>query len=630
MTTTAKTTILPGLCCIAGLVFIQTASAQTPVLLHQSDFDQGTYQITRAGTYRLAEDISFNPHPVGSLAEDGQTILDAYHAGKPFPSQLGRTDEGKYDPAAFGVGFFAAIAISAPDVTLDLNGHKLEQSAEHSLLQRFFAVIEAADQPFVPGQGPAAFGAEIVPATKLTIRNGTVGRSSHHGIHGNGNQDVVIQNVDFVDFEVAAVSLNGVTGLRIINSTATNREDVPVIGTFSNARFIADYVDYLVSAGSSTTLTVQGRSLGAADVQAALRDAINAVHEDVISNGRGFIDNTKHPGEYALFHNKHGIVDGNSYGYLVNPLGVATGGFPFKPAQPARDITLQNVHILSQHAFINEVVALRQGNKPVIDPIGAVFMVRNQHPSTGAPLTVSSPDDATAHYTGNVLANAQALVAKAALAGEFPAFLDVSRLSITPAVLHWIESGEPLASIASGANGYFCNGDTMFHVNKGVIGFKMDGAADVVLRNTSAHALENLGVAGSQICGAYQFSHPQATLPGYGGAKVRGYSFAGATGVTLTNAEADRLKAAGGSTIGFDVLTDTTGVSFQTCSVNDLDAGYAFTATGAPNEAPAAAGIHISASASGIQEKQLSTSGFKAFGITTSILDDSVGGGDTQ
>ena len=318
---------------------------------------------------------------------------------------------------------------------LDLNGYRIEQSAEHALLQRFFSVIELADQPFLPSQGPSDFGREIQSATNVTIKNGTIGRSAHHGIHGNGNRNVRIHNVNFEDFEVAAVALNGVQNLHIVNSVATNREDVPVLGTFSNARFIAPYIDWLVQTGSSTTLKVQGVRRTATQLRDALRDSINSVHDDVIVKGLGVIDKVAHPDAYALYHNKHGVIDGNSYGYLLNPLGVAVKGFPTQPGAPSTHVVLKNVHVLSQRGCINEVVAIKKNGKAVIDPVGAIFMLRNVHPDTGHPVTVSSSNDTLASYRGNVLANAQALVAKAALHGEFPSFLDTSRLHMPPEVI---------------------------------------------------------------------------------------------------------------------------------------------------------------------------------------------------
>ena len=607
-----------------GILLSTVAFSLSPHLtyLHQSDFDEGTYIIDEPGTYRLAEDISFNPHPPGSVGEDGVTVLDAYSGGNPFPSQLYDPEEGIYDPEAFGIGFFTAIVIEANHVVLDLNGHTIEQSEEHALLQRFFSVIELTDQPFIGGQGPSDFGDEIMSAKDVWIINGTIGRSAHHGIHGNGNKNIRILNVDFKDFEVAAVALNGVRGLTIIGSTAKNREDVPVIGTFSNARFIAAYINYLVDMGSTTTLKVQGIELTVTNIQEELRNSINNVYEDVITRGFGAIQETEHSAEYALYHNIHGVIDGNSYGYLVNPLGAAVGGFPFKPAIPSKNIFLRDVHVLSQRAFVNEVVAIKQNDKPAIDPIGAVFMLMNLHPDTGEPITISSLEG-DARYTGNALANAQALVAKAAIGNEFPSFLDTSRLSITNEIIDWIENGARLDSLARGPEDFLCNGDTMFHVNKGVVGFKMDGAKNVLLKNTSAENLENFGDLGSYICGDYEKSHPDATLPGYGGAKVRGYTFAGSQNVFVKNSDALNLKSHAGTVIGFDILTDSDKIKIKNISVDGIEAGLSFEPNGGPNEEPDAVGVHVGENATRIFLKGIRVGTLDAKGETLDVLDES-------
>jgi len=160
------------------------------VTLTSDDFLHGTYVIDQPGRYALGEDISFNPNSPSVLTNAitagtpshslGLTVpVDAYQAGHPLRPQFvaggvdhfipGGPADARYDPAAFGVGFFAAIAVTADDVVLDLAGHTIEQSAEHALLQRFFAVIELADQPFLPAQGPSDFGDGISLANNVTI-----------------------------------------------------------------------------------------------------------------------------------------------------------------------------------------------------------------------------------------------------------------------------------------------------------------------------------------------------------------------------------------------------------------------------------------------------------------------------
>ncbi|MEM1433153.1 MAG: hypothetical protein AAGG11_03790, partial [Pseudomonadota bacterium] len=340
------------LCCGLGTGQIHAEQAAI-VELRQADFTWGTYIIDQPGRYRLAEDISFQPNSPAALtaaiangqlpeavaerlglpldepvpaALAGMPLATQFHRGTkvanaaPAPSPLSPS----YDPAAFGIGFFAAIVIAADDVELDLNGHRIEQSEEHALLQRFFSIIELASAPFIPQQGPHDFGSRFVAARRVRIHGGTLGRSAHHGVHGNDNRHVVLRNLRFDGYEVGAVALNGVRGLSIKGVHATNRKDVPVLGTFSAARFIRPYLAELVRIGSAASLTTPTRMLTPAAALADLDALVNAVHRDVVvragsNSRRRTIDPVIHGTAYALFHNPSGLVDGNSYSFLLNP-----------------------------------------------------------------------------------------------------------------------------------------------------------------------------------------------------------------------------------------------------------------------------------------------------------------------
>ena len=49
--------------------------------------------------------------------------------------------------------------------------------------QQFFSLIELENQP-LPTDA-AGFTNTIIPANNITIKNGKIVNSSHHGIHGN-------------------------------------------------------------------------------------------------------------------------------------------------------------------------------------------------------------------------------------------------------------------------------------------------------------------------------------------------------------------------------------------------------------------------------------------------------------
>ena len=498
------------------------------------------------------------------------------------------------------------IAIEADNVTLDLNGHTLQQSEEHALQQRFFSIIETAEAPFIAGQGPHNFvngKGPIEAADNLVIKNGTIGLSSHHGIHGNGNQNVKIENVHFVDYEVGAVALNGVNGLEIKNSTAKNRIDVPILGTFSNAKFIQPYIDYLADYARRNShvdlkLELPTGDLSIFDIQTALRTSINNVFEDVIEDGLGTIDRTEHPDEWHLFHNPKGVVDGNSYSYLVGAIGVQVNGFPVASelTDPSTDVYLKNVHVLRQHSFVSEVPALGldpdgDGNyAPAIDPIGAAFMLMNDPNGKANTLMDADGDGSYLNdpYKGNVLANAQLIVAKAAEVGYFDrSFLDISRLSIGPEIVEWAESGAPLSHLRpSYDEGWIYNTDTMVHVQKGTIPFKIDGLEGAELKNVSAKNVRSYGLPGSTAGGDYDKGFGAQTLPGYNGTAVRGFTFAGSKDVVVKNAKVDDLISDYGPVYGYQVLTDSEGIEIYNAKVGNLSAGAAISdgvAPGAPN-----------------------------------------------
>lgn len=598
-----------------------------PIFLGQSDFDEGTYLIDQPGTYVLTENVSFNPN--SSLVMK----TDAYSSGLPLESQY-KSKGGIYPDDAYGLGFFAAVAIAASDVTFDLNGFTLEQSAEHALLQRFFAIIELANQPFIPGQGPHNFGSQIVPASTVVIKNGTIGRSSHHGIHGNGNSNVEIRDIQFRGFEVAAVALNGVHGLLVEDCVAISREDVPVMGTFSSARFLKPYLDYLLRNKSQSSLHIgKTKVLGVEEAAERLRQGVNAVHEDLIVKRRDSIDSLQHPEEYALFHNPGKVVDGNCYGFLVNSLGQATGGFPvqgkIESDKLARNIRFKNVRLQHLKGKVNEIIALSKDGQAMTDPVGAVFQVMNLHPDTQQPITVSRNRKQHWVYKGNFLANAQALVAKAFLNGDFEGSdLDLSRLTISSDVLEWIES-EPaevdsdLAWLSPNRQNRLCNADSMFHVNKGVVGFKIDAAAGVELLRTTASNVVNLSEMGSNACGVYTKSHPDATLEGCGGPKTRGYTIAGSTGVRVDRCMARNIVANCGTAVGFDILTDSKDVVIRNALVDQVDAGSKYADNGGPNEPPKAIGFRVAAGASEVSLLDVCVRGLSAFDEAKPALDES-------
>jgi hypothetical protein len=212
-------------------------------LLKQADFEHGTLQIQAGGLYVLCEDIVFGPDRTYA------DTVSAYATNK-----------------AYRMGFFAAITIECDDVILDLQGCTIRQSYEHYCHQRFFNVIELANAPFITEQGPALVNQSAsasaaskypyVAANNCLLINGTIGLSSHGGVHGNNNCNVLLQNLTVQDFETTGIQLNGVRGAFVDGVTLVGITIAPLNSlTFSFMQH-AKALRKLVASGATDTYTV--------------------------------------------------------------------------------------------------------------------------------------------------------------------------------------------------------------------------------------------------------------------------------------------------------------------------------------------------------------------------------------
>ena len=588
---------------------------------------------TRDTVFRLAEDVSFDPNPPAE-----ETAEAVWAAGDPTPEQF--APAGVYDPHAFGIGFFAAVVMYARDAVLDLGGHTLSHSARHRLLQRFCAGVELSSTPFAHGTGPHNFG-PVMGARGCGVVNGTIRGFSHHGVHGNDANEVLISNLTIADYEVAGVHLNSSRGVAVVDVSLSSSRSVPVLGTFSAARFLRPYVDACEAAGSRVLL--RGASHTASTVRAALRDSVFNVYSDLVTRGLPKIDrSTNGLKEWSLYNNEAGVVDGTAYGIVINGKGPAVLGFPEYPVTMTEFVLIKNVAIDGQFCHVNETPALichgsltqtsaidenkaYSSSRMMKDPVAAVFQVQNAD-ADGAPVTV----DAGGAYVGNPLADAQVLVAAAVSGGDVDfGSLSTKRNTIDANALDFAAGAKTLfTDLGDGflLGSFVFNGDSMFHVNKGCIGMKLDAGKNVVVDDCRIFNVQNSGAAGlthhtlpvpvpgtsavnEEYCDRRDVSHPDASYYGYGGADVRGVSMASSKNVFLNNVFLSGVKSHHGKSLGVDIHMNTDAVVFNGVRVTRVSAGTSVDNLklyrGNPTSAPVAWGVSIGADSRNISISRL-------------------------
>jgi hypothetical protein len=514
--------------------------ATSCVELASRDFVRGTYIIDVPNTcYTLEEDIAFLPSP--------DTDFRATRA--PYAS----------DPA-FVLDFPAAILVRAPGVEIDLNGHTISQSREHYIQQRFFAVVELTT-PFIDGQGPADFvdGSDPpVAAAHFTLRNGAIGLSSHHGIHGNGAWSVLIENVDIRDYEVGAVALNGMHDVVLSRVRALGTlTHVPVLGTYSSARFIMPFVHRALGAAQQHHAAAKTRLQNAAT---RLQQLMDHVFADVVRTGD--IDEAAHPEAHALFANPTHLPDGSAgYGFILHAHGVAVNGFECDASDPRHD---EMHHIMIADCEVRNTF-LHAVEVPVLQEVATGHLQRGP---AGDVLRVADLVGTGGAYTGTALSETKLALQNLVNAMGTAA---PGTLAIHAVVETWA-SGQPLAletAVRAGAFRYLRNGDTMFHVNKGAFGIRVGGGHHIAVLRTLVNGVTSTGDASNMNplpgetpddaywTGSHDGGHPAAEPQhGYGGADSVGIAVDAASNTILDAVTIRNVHARLGWSTGFYVFND--------------------------------------------------------------------------
>jgi len=398
---------------------------------------------------------------------------------------------------------------------------------------------------------------------------------SSSGIHGNENTNVKITGVTFQDFEVAAVSLNNVDGLEIVENTISgNRKDVPVVGLFSAARFIRPYAKYLKD--MNYTLTDENGTVWKTAEQAYddLITSINNVYEDVIYNG-GSISSDTHPVEHHLFDNPHRVVDGPCYALLVHGKGPAVGGMgevfnEIDPTTTSSNIIIQDNIINDIKCWNNEVPALFGdcGHHGCIinDPRGAVFQTVKTFDSDDPYLSVNEAGE----YIGNVVADMQLIVAQAILDGtlsDMPA-RQIGPNSINQDLIDWATNGGSMTPQ------YVCNGDSMHHVVKGITVVRVEDTEGFDISGNIITNIENLSPPEFDDCYDFHIGASIENVDEQQGCNVRAISVAATRGYTnkdsiiKNNYIGDVSSAHADMVVGIDIQGDSQDITLK---LNEVD-----------------------------------------------------------
>lgn len=498
--------------------------------LYQKDFKYGSLRILKPGIYELAENIKFRPNPKLSF----------------YP----RSNDELYSDPAYILGFFTAISVECDNVCIDLGGYELSYAEDYCLQQRYGSLIELSNTPFPPGMGPANFGPKLISANSVIIRNGKLGLTSHHGIHGNNCDKIKIEKCTVYNFEVAGISLNGCTNVDVTNvKIGPNRQNIPVLGTYSHARFLL-YLSKAFCKHNETKLSEEDKQKIEV-CSYALEKCISKVKWEIEKYGKT---------SNKLFANPTGLLDSNCYGICIYPKGIAVHDLvdDSYAQDMSSNIKICNVEICNIKCKTAEIPSISEKNGDFVqfDIAGGVFQILKCLDSNG-------------YYKPNELSELQLALAQPSL--------KFGNMTITKDVVEWAQSGKHVSKIFTQSNSqyrYRCGGDVMFHLAKGAIGLRVDGTCGLQIKNVTISGVKNYARLGNaKLNGKYTFSHTYQSRPMYHGSDAIGLSLSHVSSSKITNLSISDIRSLNGMSCGLYTYSKCKKITFCNINVRNVRSG---------------------------------------------------------
>eukprot|EP00486_Rosalina_sp_Unknown_P001205 CAMPEP_0201565262 /NCGR_PEP_ID=MMETSP0190_2-20130828/4248_1 /ASSEMBLY_ACC=CAM_ASM_000263 /TAXON_ID=37353 /ORGANISM="Rosalina sp." /LENGTH=712 /DNA_ID=CAMNT_0047982553 /DNA_START=729 /DNA_END=2869 /DNA_ORIENTATION=- len=567
------------------------------IYLYNSDFQDGTYRIKESGTYIIMEDIvfNFNAPTIEQMADDNFSpnsidIDELYwYPTKEQADPVTGTHPGLYTYSGpFTLGFFAGISIETNYVTIDLNGFSLSQHPLFYFQQRFFALIEMASQPFVPGQGPANWGAGTdVYAEYVTIKNGELGLTSHHSVHGNNNNYVSITDINANSFDVAGIQCNSCTNVDISDCViGPQNNNIPLLGRYTHARAFIPRLKQIIDDGyGDEEITFSNRqTMTVNDIIDRLINQMDMVYNYVNNDIVYDEDDIEWIAAQKIFYNPSGWMDGgSSYGLLIGGDGAQVVGIGARHSGTS-DVTISNVEIYGIYNQVVEKIKY-QAN------FGATRMIFFDAIDWNAVSSeILNPNDAV--YLGDAYTDVTFAVNEVTDSWYF-----VNSLYISDPMRDYVFNDESALGVFHG----MCGSDIQLHSSKGSIGLRVDGTQNINIDGVYIHDIYNWAELGNEEwCGPYSgptVGNEDIDIQyGYTGTRSHGLVIDWAQG-TLKNIQIENIESYHGEANGMTVYKECD-ITLENIQVDNIYAGTQLIdddidSLNLPNLTPRACGVDI-------------------------------------
>jgi len=372
-----------------------------------------------------------------------------------------------------------------------------------------------------------------------------LGLSSHHGIHGNNNQGVVLKNLEISDFEVAGIALNGGKDITVEEVEISKSLKKTFRAQLSQANFLDHFMNTLMPARPELAVERNNAKVTIRDKEYTVNEVFTTLHKELNTYYNSNGGKLK-----PVFGDGNQLPDGSAvYGLLLHTTGPAVADFGACPQTKAEeagamvsDVTIENVNIDDLQVDVFQQTRLILDGQQVMGPAGDVFDWGNIVDGTGA-------------YVGTLLSDAQLAVGafKKHLAGlnidANELFYFFGATHMPDEVLHWASvKGRKWAGGA-----FKCDGDAMSHANKGAVGLFLSHVSSI-------GDVKDIKVSGVVNTGQVDADAKTCVQDGYKGADARGVALINSPGINVEQMRGDDVTVdsltagKGGKAIDFDTI----------------------------------------------------------------------------
>merc|ERR1719334_2620341 len=527
--------------------------------------------------------LNFNPAP------EGQESVNHYDDNWWWPTSDQVDDYPGAQEArdAYFLGFFAGITVEVDDVVIDLQGHEIRMHQSFYYQQPYFSIIELESQPFLPQQGPGFFGSDpLFPAT-VEIRNGVLGLSSHHAIHGNWNDDIIIENIHVKDFQTHGIQLNGFDGLTVRNCEIGPTTEIAYLnGNYGHMRLIMPTLKSVAQDSdvqNPNTIHFHGRKKAVTMWQ--LLDKL--VEEmDMAYNfamyGTTYDDHPFWQEAVEMFISPSGLPYGAVlYGLFLNYPSAGIFGWHVND-KLSYNATVENVYIHDLRHKGIEVVGFQYNGRVFCNafngPLPAHDIFGEEVWNVQHSLKYDDDEPVEASYSGTIISDihiAQFFWGK----DNFDYWPGIPYLGKHDQLMRWAtDMNETYIADERSSIDFSCNEDAMFHPSKGLVAMKASGVDGLVMKNVRVENIQDETPLGSDLCGyksgKYHFSQQSPYQIGYSMNMVMGITLDFVSRTDLSDISIDKMTSDTGLVYGLATWYESDIMLHGQLSINELTAGY--------------------------------------------------------